>query len=126
MAKSSNPSESSSQIASADITSNHDPPVSEYGELSLEEIKSILMPIAAKCNVHHVSLFGSRARGDHNPDSDYDFLIDVGENFSYGDYGLFIDQTTEALGKPVDVITCSSLKKNEFDLRILREELNVF
>lgn len=36
-----------------------------------------LRPALQAEGVRHVALFGSRARGDHGPDSDVDLLIDV-------------------------------------------------
>jgi len=37
----------------------------------------VLRPTLRDEGVAHVALFGSRARGDHRPDSDIDLLIDV-------------------------------------------------
>ncbi|MBQ7569540.1 MAG: nucleotidyltransferase domain-containing protein, partial [Synergistaceae bacterium] len=48
-------------------------------EAELEELKKIVAPIAEKRGVDKVYLFGSRARGDNRPDSDYDFIISRGK-----------------------------------------------
>jgi predicted nucleotidyltransferase len=45
---------------------------------SIAEIRKIVPPIAERHGVEHVYLFGSRARGDHRPDSDYDFMVSFG------------------------------------------------
>ena len=41
----------------------------------LIRLKELVKPIAEKYNVDRVALFGSRARGDNRPDSDWDLLI---------------------------------------------------
>ena len=55
-----------------------------------------------------VMLFGSRARGDNKPQSDYDFLISKGEIHSLLQYAAFVAELEELLGMPVDVITDTS------------------
>ena len=67
-----------------------------------------IAPIAAKYGVKRVKLFGSRARGDNKPQSDYDFLISKGEIHSLLQYAAFIAELEELLGLPVDVITDTS------------------
>ena len=42
----------------------------------LAELRA-LRPVFEREGVAHMVLFGSRARGDHRPDSDVDLLIDV-------------------------------------------------
>jgi len=93
---------------------------------SLDEMAAILRPIAYEYKVTGVSLFGSRARGDFTDDSDYDLLIDVADDFSFGDYGAFIDESSRALGSSIDVITRRSLTDCDFDRTILEEEVRVF
>lgn len=44
----------------------------------LQQLKEIVRPIAEEYGLARVSLFGSRARGEERPDSDYDFLISKG------------------------------------------------
>ncbi len=71
----------------------------------LQRLKAIVRPIAEKRGVARVSLFGSRARGEERPDSDYDFLISKGtldSLFALG--GLYMD-LKDALNADVDVIT---------------------
>lgn len=94
-------------------------------DMSIEELRHVVAPIARKNNVLSVSLFGSRARGDHNKNSDYDFLIDVPEDFSMSNYSRFIDQLRESLGTDVDVVTRRSLKDNRFSKTVLQEAVFV-
>lgn len=71
----------------------------------IQRLKEIVRPIAEKRGVAKISLFGSRARGEERPDSDYDFLISCGQLkglFALG--GLYMD-LKDALGTSVDVVT---------------------
>ena len=70
----------------------------------LQQLKTIVRPIAEDYGLARVSLFGSRARGEERPDSDYDFLISSGKLrglFALG--GLFMD-LKDALGTDVDIV----------------------
>ena len=67
-----------------------------------------IAPIAAKYGVARIKLFGSRARGDNTPLSDYDFLISKGEIHSLLQYAAFVAELEELLGVHVDVVTDTS------------------
>lgn len=71
----------------------------------LQRIKGIVNPIAEKYGVARVSLFGSRARGEERPDSDYDFLISSGRVRSLFKLGGLFVELKEALGADVDIVT---------------------
>ncbi len=45
---------------------------------TLKELSAIITPIAQKHGVRRVSVFGSTARGEAQPGSDVDLLIDAG------------------------------------------------
>lgn len=76
---------------------------------AVNEIKSIITPILKNYGVSRAYLFGSYARGDALPDSDIDLRIDGGRIRSmFGLGGLYHD-LTEALQKPVDLVTTESL-----------------
>lgn len=67
-----------------------------------------IIPIATKYGVSRVKLFGSRARGDNKPDSDYDFLISRGRMRSLLQYSAFVAELESVLDTHVDVITDTS------------------
>lgn len=70
----------------------------------LEELKQIVAPIADKYGLEAVYLFGSQARGDVKPDSDYDFYIKRGKMRGLFQLSaLFID-LKKALHKEVDIV----------------------
>ena len=96
---------------------------------TLEEIKSLIAPIALRYNVDKVYLFGSYARGDADENSDIDLCIDavaLKGMFALG--GLFAD-LKEALGKELDLITVKSLKYNndkEFKGNLEKEQVLIY
>lgn len=79
---------------------------------TLNEIKNIIAPIAARYGVDKVYLFGSYARGDADENSDIDLCVDavaLKGLFALG--GLYAD-LEDALGKELDLLTEKSLKYN--------------
>ena len=88
---------------------------------NVEEIKRIVAPIAETHGVTRLYLFGSRAKGTDNADSDYDFFISKGDIKSFITYMAFIHALEDALGTHVDVVTdtsddpdfLNSIKKDE-------------
>lgn len=76
---------------------------------AVSEISRIIAPILEKYGVSRAYLFGSYARGDALPESDIDLRIDGGRIQSmFGLGGLYSD-LTEALHKPVDLVTTEAL-----------------
>ena len=75
---------------------------------SIKILASSIIPIATKYGVSRVKLFGSRARGDNKPHSDYDFLISRGRMRSLLQYSAFVAELESVLGTHVDVITDTS------------------
>lgn len=78
---------------------------------TIEALKCVIEPIAKKYQLPAVYLFGSYARGSATEESDIDLLIDTTGTsltslFSLG--ALYCD-LEEALKKPIDLITVSSL-----------------
>ena len=50
--------------------------------LSAKELGRIVGPLAESCRIKSVWLFGSRANGAARNDADYDFLIDVEDDYA--------------------------------------------
>jgi uncharacterized protein len=73
------------------------------GQLVKEKREEILR-IAAKHGAYNVRIFGSVARGEAGPESDVDFLVDVGaDHSSWFPAGLMVD-LEDLLGCKVDVV----------------------
>lgn len=82
-------------------------------EKTINELKVKTAPIFKKYGVIKVDLFGSRATGNANANSDYDLLI---EFLPESKVGLFKFQSleeelTKKLGEKVDLATPRSLNK---------------
>lgn len=62
--------------------------------------------------VSHAALFGSRARGDNQPDSDIDIMIEVDPAARIGvyEYVALKDYIAELFDGPVDVVSRDGLK----------------
>jgi predicted nucleotidyltransferase len=82
---------------------------------SFRELCEIVGTIAQKHGVGHVYLFGSRARGDFNDDSDYDFCIELGKIRSLLQLSRFKIDLEDALGAGVDVVDENMLDKDFVD-----------
>lgn len=75
----------------------------------LNDLKAIMAPIFRRHGVTRAFLFGSYARGDATADSDVDIKIDGGIKSLFGMGALYQD-LTEALQKPVDLVTTGALE----------------
>ena len=77
--------------------------------LSIDSIRTLLLPIAKKYALKRIYLFGSYARGEANAGSDIDLLLEGGD---YGTVNKFLE-LAEALetrlGKPVDIVTATKV-----------------
>ena len=66
--------------------------------------RSDILRIAAKHGVQRIRVFGSVARGDAGPQSDVDFLVDVGPSHSPFFPGGLVADLEALLGRRVDVV----------------------
>jgi len=94
-------------------------------EAELEELKKIVAPIAEKRGVDKVYLFGSRARGDNRPDSDYDFLVHSGSLSGWGFGGLYYD-LEEALGTKIDIVFDEIPDGTRFMQEVMNDEVLLY
>jgi len=78
---------------------------------TIDEIKTISVPVAQKYGVKKLALFGSYARGEQKEQSDIDFLIDKGKIQGWEFFG-FINALEDNLGVHVDVMTYDSLRES--------------
>ena len=76
--------------------------------MNIQQLRSTVAPLAAQYGVERMYLFGSRARGDHRPDSDYDFLISKGRVHSLFTHAALWQDLESALNAPVDLVTDTS------------------
>ena len=83
--------------------------------LTIDDIKSAVIPIAETYGVKRVNLFGSYARGEANNSSDVDILIDKGKLHGLIQYFSFTHELEDKLGCHVDVVTEGIQDKNFLD-----------
>ena len=102
---------------------------------SIEQIQALVAPIARKYGLRAVYLFGSYARGTAREDSDIDLLIDTSgtEIKSLLSLAAVYCELEEALGKPVDLITMSSLEQQaqmpseqRFKANVVKERVSIY
>lgn len=91
---------------------------------SLVESKRELVKAAvARHHGGRVRLFGSVARGDEQPGSDIDLLVDFDEASSLFDLIRLTRELQELLGRPVDVVSAGGLKERDQD--VLAESIDL-
>ena len=99
-------------------------------ELSSGEFVRILAldePHLRRCGIISLAIFGSRARGDHRPDSDLDILIDYDRSsaFSLLTLAHVQNRIEDRTGCPVQVSTRSSFDPDSL-VRIDTHAIRVF
>jgi hypothetical protein len=72
---------------------------------ALEEKREEILRIAALHGGRNVRVFGSRARGEGRPDSDFDILLDLEPDRSLLDIVAIKQDLEDMLGHEVDVLT---------------------
>ena len=102
---------------------------------TVAEIQNAVLPVAVKYGLRAVYLFGSYARGTATEASDIDIIIDTtGTQIkSLLQLATVYCELEEALGKPVDVITVSSLEQKiqrpgemNFRQNVWKEKVNLY
>ena len=90
----------------------------------IEQKREEIRRIAAKHGARNVRVFGSVVRDEAGPESDVDFLIEVGSTTSsWFPAGLIVD-LEDLLGRPVEVVTERALDRDLRE-RVLREAVPV-
>ncbi|MDR3282688.1 MAG: nucleotidyltransferase domain-containing protein [Candidatus Methanoplasma sp.] len=89
-------------------------------EPSFGEMCATVSAIAIKHGMKRMCLFGSRARGDNTPDSDYDFCVLPDKACDLFRLGSFLVDLREALGRDVDIV-CEDSLRDDFRKEIFAE-----
>jgi len=96
-----------------------------HKRLSIEELKTIVAPVAERYGVDRVYLFGSVARGDYSEDSDYDFCIERGKIDCIFIFSEFFQDLHDAVGHEIDLVTTKSVN-SEFLEKIMKEGVKIY
>jgi hypothetical protein len=86
----------------------------------LQQQRARLLEIARQHGAHHVRIFGSVVRGEDQPGSDVDFLVEMDRGRTLLDLVGLQQALTNYLGREVDVITETGINRYLKD-RILAE-----
>jgi predicted nucleotidyltransferase len=96
--------------------------------MSIEEIKSAVLPACREFEVRRLDVFGSVSRGAASPASDIDLLVE----FNVPDrspakrfFGL-LHRLEDTLGCDVDLLTSGSLRNPYFRKRVLSERVSLY
>ena len=93
-------------------------------ELSIEDLRKLISPIAEKYELKSLYLIGSRARGDNRPDSDYDFCFEMKKPSLMRESGLLVD-LRDAVQREVDLVD-RSVASEKFLHEISKDEVLVY
>jgi addiction module RelB/DinJ family antitoxin len=93
-------------------------------ELSIEDLRALIVPIAKKYELKSLYLIGSRARGDNRPDSDYDFCYEMKRPSLMRSGGL-LAELSKALKSEVDLVSRDAASKEFLD-KISKDEVMIY
>ena len=92
---------------------------------TIDELRSIISPIAAEHGVKSVSLLGSYSKGNASADSDIDLKIEKGQLRTMFQICGFRLAVEDALKLPVDLITSESSDTDFLDM-IAKDEVLLY
>lgn len=92
---------------------------------TLDEIRAIARPIAARHGVEKLYLFGSYARGEATSKSDLDFRIEKGRIRNLLQLGSFLNDIEDTFQKNADILTTQMLSE-DFLSSIRNEEVLLY
>jgi hypothetical protein len=79
-----------------------------------------ILRIAARRGARNLRVFGSVARGEDDPESDVDFLVEMEPGRSLLDLGGLWTDLHQLLGVKVDLVTANGLRERILE-RVLKE-----
>lgn len=95
-------------------------------EQLLAELRA-LKPEFERLGVAHLSLFGSRARGDHRTDSDVDVLVDIQAGRKFGLEWVGVSHViTDNLGLESNVVVLDRSTDAKFVENVERDRVPIF
>lgn len=65
-------------------------------------LQQMIEAIVERVHPHRIVLYGSRARGDARPDSDYDLMVEVNHEDGYAGSRNCVNRIDDAIGRPRD------------------------
>ena len=95
--------------------------------MMIDKLKAKIKPVAEKYNIELIVLYGSRARGDHRADRDYDFLIQFNRSGSLIQLAQFIIEIEKTINGKVDVTTVPINEMDDYlKSEIVKDGIEIF
>ncbi|MDO8545153.1 MAG: nucleotidyltransferase family protein [Opitutaceae bacterium] len=94
----------------------------------LQQHREPLARLCRSAGIKRLAAFGSVVRSDFRPDSDVDLLVEFSDVESPGyaeRFMQFADAAERILGRPVDLLTTTSLRNPYLKRRIEREAVEI-
>jgi uncharacterized protein len=88
----------------------------------LRQRRKEILEAAARRGARNIRVFGSVARGEADPESDIDFLVEFEPGRSLFDQGGLLMDLQRLLGRDLDVVTEAGLK-TRIRPRVIKEAL---
>lgn len=88
---------------------------------TLSDLRRAVAPLAEARGLKRVLVFGSYGRGEAEPDSDIDIVVEGGEGFRPLSVYAFGEDVRAATGRRVDVFETSEIDEGPFRDRVLAE-----
>lgn len=92
---------------------------------TVDDLRTIVAPIAERHGVDRIFLFGSYARGEATAESDVDLRVDKGKIKGFIALGSLYSDLENGLEKNLDLLTTGSLDKQFLD-HIANEEVLLY
>ena len=96
----------------------------EHGLLTVEKIKTIVLPVLEEHNINFAYLFGSYATGEARENSDVDLLVDT--SITGLAYFQLVEELRTKLRKKVDLLRLSDIEPdNPISIEILKNGIKI-
>jgi predicted nucleotidyltransferase len=93
--------------------------------MNIEKIKHTIISILKRHSITRAGIFGSFARGNENPDSDIDILVEFDKQISLLEFVGIKYELEDILEKKVDLVEYQSIKPR-LKKRIMSEEIRIY
>ena len=78
--------------------------------MTIEQLRSKIVPVLRTHGIQRAGLFGSAATGRLRPDSDVDILVDISQDISLLEFVAIKQQLEHQLGRSVDLVEYQTIK----------------
>ena len=92
---------------------------------TIDELKTMLAPVARQYGLKKLSVFGSVARGEATEKSDVDLLADAPKGWGLFELGGLYARIEETLSCPFDLVT-TGIEDRQFLSRIQQDEVILY